>query len=81
LSSETVKFPGAYAARDPGILFDVSGTDLAYTMPGGALSQFAMRQSAITANFLKAPNATRVDAEKRELPGAHRMRRVSKRHA
>jgi hypothetical protein len=79
-ASELVKFPGAYAPTDPGLLVNIYTTPLHYAMPGGPLSALAAGRSAITVP-LPATNGT-ADAEKREVhAAAHRMRRAAKRHA
>lgn len=36
-SPATVKFPGAYSATDPGILFNIYGSYTSYTIPGPAI--------------------------------------------
>ena len=42
----TVKFPGAYTAKDPGILFDIHSKQTAYIVPGPSLYPGGWNKSA-----------------------------------
>ncbi|KAF8606701.1 hypothetical protein BDV93DRAFT_553183 [Ceratobasidium sp. AG-I] len=54
----TVKFPGAYSATDPGILFDLYGGYTSYTIPGPAVYTVGSGSATTTAGTTTSKTTT-----------------------